>query len=139
MGRARGRGVGAPAGAEPLLRSRSGERRRGDAGAGCHLRTSGGAMREKRLPRRVLMTADTIGGVWGYSMLLAKGLASHGVRVTIAVMGERVSDEQRAEAAALGNVDLETRRYRLEWMRDPWRDVDRAGEWLLRLAAKTRA
>ena len=31
------------------------------------------------LPRRVLMTADTVGGVWTYAIELARGLAERGV------------------------------------------------------------
>jgi glycogen(starch) synthase len=85
------------------------------------------------LPRRVLMTADAIGGVWTYALELARGLAPYGVEVALATMGELPSATQRAEAARLENVDLFESRYRLEWMPDPWEDVDRAGDWLLGL------
>ena len=42
---------------------------------------------EPRVPpvRRVLMTADAVGGVWPYSLDLASALHSRGVEVTIAV------------------------------------------------------
>ncbi|HYC92775.1 MAG TPA: glycosyltransferase family 4 protein [Thermoanaerobaculia bacterium] len=83
------------------------------------------------------MTADTVGGVWGYSLELARALAPHGVEFTIATMGEPVSADQHAEAAALDNVRLAESHFRLEWMDEPWQDVDRAGDWLLALASDT--
>ena len=46
--------------------------------------------------------------------------------------GERLL--QVAEVAALRNARLVTSTFALEWMPDPWRDVDAAGEWLIDLA-----
>ena len=34
------------------------------------------------------------------------------------------------------NVRLFESAYRLEWMEDPWDDVERAGDWLLEIAAR---
>lgn len=82
---------------------------------------------------RVLMTADAVGGVWTYALDLARALAPLGVDVVLATMGPRPNGDQRAEVARLSNVTLIESDYRLEWMDDPWADVDRAGEWLLRL------
>jgi glycogen synthase len=84
-------------------------------------------------PRRILMTTDTVGGVWHYALALSRGLASEDVEVVLATMGPRPSDEQRSALAALPNVILRESEYRLEWMRDPWRDVARAAVWLLDL------
>ena len=36
---------------------------------------------------KVLMTADTVGGVWTYALELAGALAPHGVTVALATMG----------------------------------------------------
>ena len=44
-------------------------------------------MADDGCPRRILMTADTIGGVWSYALELAQGLARHGVEVALATMG----------------------------------------------------
>jgi glycogen(starch) synthase len=90
-----------------------------------------------RVPRRVLMTADAVGGVWTYALELAGALAPHGVRIDLAVMGPAPTERQLAEAAALPNVTLHRGDYRLEWMDDPWDDVGRAGTWLLDLARAT--
>jgi glycogen synthase len=83
---------------------------------------------------RILMTTDTVGGVLTYALDLCRALDRFGVEVVLAAMGPRIDDEQRAAARALPNVRLEYRRGVLEWMDDPWRDVDAAGRWLLALA-----
>jgi glycogen(starch) synthase len=80
----------------------------------------------------VLMTADAVGGVWRYALDLAVGLATHGMRATLAVMGPAPQVRQLDEARRAG-VDVLDRPYRLEWMEDPWADVERAGAWLLEL------
>ena len=84
------------------------------------------------------MTADTVGGVWTYALELAAALQPHGVEIALATMGTRLSPGQRAELACCGNVTLFESAYDLEWMNDPWEDVDRAGEWLLEIAARFR-
>ena len=83
--------------------------------------------------RRVLMTADTIGGVWTYAADLIRALEPHGIEVLLATMGHAVSPEQREDLAGLRNVELAESGYRLEWMDDSWADVAAAGEWLLGL------
>lgn len=86
---------------------------------------------------RVLMTADTVGGVWTYACELIEALAAHGVEVTLAAMGNGLSPAQARRAAALANLEVVEGRFALEWMPEPWRDVDAAGDWLLGLAART--
>jgi glycogen synthase len=88
-------------------------------------------------PRRVLMTADAVGGVWAYALQLAEGLAPHGVSVTLATMGPRPTADERAAARAIPGLQLVESDYRLEWADDPWNDVARAGAWLLELEART--
>ena len=95
-------------------------------------------MRAEPPVRRVLMTADAVGGVWTYAMDLATGLGARGVHVTVAVMGPPMRDAQRAEAARRG-IDVIEEPYRLEWMEDPWTDVDRAGPWLMTAAERIGA
>jgi glycogen(starch) synthase len=82
---------------------------------------------------RVLMTADTLGGVWSHALELAAGLGRRGVHVALATMGAPVSEMQRAALARLPTVTLHESSYRLEWMADPWPDVRAAGDWLLQL------
>jgi glycosyltransferase involved in cell wall biosynthesis len=84
---------------------------------------------------KVLMTADAVGGVWTYALELCRAVAAHGADVALATMGPCPTELQRTQATALANVTLHTSSYRLEWMDNPWDDVERAGEWLLELAA----
>jgi glycosyltransferase involved in cell wall biosynthesis len=83
------------------------------------------------------MTTDAVGGVWRYTIDLARGLRDRGVQTTIAVMGPAPSTAQRREADSIG-VHLVDRPFRLEWMEDPWPDVKRAGDWLLALERTVR-
>jgi glycogen synthase len=83
---------------------------------------------------RILMTADTVGGVWTYTLELGHMLVRHGIDVWVATMGSLPSSEQRAEAQAAGLRLIESE-YRLEWMPNPWSDVDAAGKWLLEVEA----
>lgn len=95
-------------------------------------------MRRSAAPRRVLMTADTVGGVWTYCVELAAALAARGVEVVLAAAGGEPDEAQRAAAAAIPGLVLHASDARLEWMEDPWADVDRTGERLLDLAADLR-
>jgi glycogen synthase len=84
--------------------------------------------------RSVLVTADTVGGVWTYAIELARALEAQRVHATIAAIG-RTSAEQREEARGL---DVRERPFKLEWMDDPWEDVRASGEWLLDLCRELR-
>ena len=86
----------------------------------------------------LLMTADTVGGVWAYALELARALAPHGVRVALATMGAPVRESQRAEAESVPGVTVHESAYRLEWMEQPWEDVARAGDWLLGLERQVK-
>jgi len=78
------------------------------------------------------MTADAVGGVWRYAVDLAAALSRRGVQTTLAVMGPAPDSAQELEARRAGVAVLH-RPYRLEWMDDPWDDVESAGAWLLQL------
>lgn len=85
------------------------------------------------LPRKVLMTADTVGGVWTYAIELAFGLAERGIEVALATMGGPLDVFQREKAQRIPRLKLFESTFKLEWQEDPWREVEKAGEWLLRL------
>ncbi|GEL74361.1 glycosyl transferase [Myxococcus virescens] len=86
-----------------------------------------------RAVRRVLMTTDTVGGVWTYALELCRAFADAGVQVELATLGEPVTVPQAGEAAAVPGLRLHESTYRLEWMDAPWKDVRASGEWLLAL------
>jgi glycosyltransferase involved in cell wall biosynthesis len=80
------------------------------------------------------MTADTIGGVWTYSIEICRALAEENVEVALCTMGREPTAAQIAEVAVLENVEFHPSEFRLEWMADPWEDVEFAGAWLLNIA-----
>ncbi len=79
------------------------------------------------------MTADTTGGVWTYAVALIGALARHNIEVALATMGAPLNAEQRTASQSLDNCRLYESAYRLEWMNEPWEDVEKAGDWLLRI------
>lgn len=93
-------------------------------------------MMHKLKPRKILMTADTVGGVWTYALELAKALQKFSVEIHLATMGAKLSPDQREEVNALSNVMVYESNYALEWMENPWQDVAEAGKWLLALERK---
>ncbi|WMJ73378.1 glycosyltransferase family 4 protein [Cytophagaceae bacterium ABcell3] len=82
---------------------------------------------------KILMTADTIGGVWTYATELAKVLAPYNIHVHLATMGAPLSPEQQYDVRYTKNITVHESSYKLEWMENPWEDVEKAGAWLLEL------
>ena len=82
---------------------------------------------------KVLLTTDTVGGVWDHTVTLARELDAAGHEVLVAVIGEP-RDERLAALPA--GVQVVWRAYRLEWMQDAADDVRAAGQWLRGIAEK---
>ncbi|TKB27883.1 MAG: glycosyltransferase family 4 protein, partial [Mesorhizobium sp.] len=55
-------------------------------------------------PRRILMTTDSVGGVWRYSLDLARELTARGDSVVLAGLGPRPSREQAQEAQSFATL-----------------------------------
>lgn len=87
-------------------------------------------------PLTVLMTTDAVGGVFSYSLELIRALQPHNVHFLLAILGPPPSKAQRDQLTALSNVRPFECHGRLEWMEDPWRDVDHHGDFLANLAAR---
>ena len=47
---------------------------------------------------RALVTTDAVGGVWTYSLDLARGLAAADIETTLVVLGPPPTPEQMADA-----------------------------------------
>ena len=88
--------------------------------------------------RRVLMTTDTVGGVWTFTLALAREFSLRGIEVVLAALGGEPSVHQLAEAKSVPSLCLLPSNFKLEWMRDPWDDVTESGKWLLSLERKHR-
>ncbi len=93
-------------------------------------------MRAGTPSRRILMTADPVGGVWRHALDLADGLTTRGCAVHLVTFGRALSPAQRRELDALAGVEATVSELRLEWMEDPWEDLDRAGDLLRSIAAR---
>jgi len=78
----------------------------------------------------VLMTSDTLGGVWTYTQELVRGLVSSGHRVTLVSVGEMPRPEQTAWVADLSGLDFRSHSCRLEWMQDAAADVDNSRRYI---------
>lgn len=82
---------------------------------------------------KVLMTTDTLGGVWTYCMTLCAALQPHGVSIALATMGRKLSAQQHQQLQELPHVQVFESEFRLCWMENAGEDVTRAGDWLLAL------
>ncbi len=87
---------------------------------------------------RVLLTADTVGGVWTYARELTTGLLRRGVHVTLVSFGHVPGPRQMAWTEGLRNLDYRPTAFRLEWMQDSAEDIAASSEYLLSLIRETR-
>jgi glycosyltransferase involved in cell wall biosynthesis len=78
---------------------------------------------------RILLTTDTLGGVFTYTADLAAALQDAGEEVAVATLGPRPTAEQRARLPATVFEGV----YALEWMEDAWDDVADSARWLAEL------
>lgn len=88
---------------------------------------------------RLLLTADAVGGVWQYSMELARGLVPHGYEITLALLGPAPGAGQRAEAGALDGLRLVELAGPLDWLARDAASVRQAEAALAALAAEVGA
>jgi glycogen synthase len=76
----------------------------------------------------VLMTVDTVGGVWSYALGLCASLPQ--LRFVLASLGPPPRQAQRDALAGLGNVTLAESDFRLEWMVGGQADIAASRRWL---------
>jgi glycosyltransferase involved in cell wall biosynthesis len=87
--------------------------------------------------RRLLLTSDAVGGVWTYSLDLARALAAaEDMVVLLAVMGPAPSADQLTQAAAVPGLQLIDTGLPLDWTASCERDVREAGTVLAHLAGE---
>lgn len=86
--------------------------------------------------RRVLLVTDAVGGVWVYSLELARALKPLGIEAVLAVTGPAPTPDRREAAADLQLIDTGLP---LEWLDTDADEITRAGEELARIAAAERA
>lgn len=79
---------------------------------------------------RVLMTSDTVGGVWTYTQELVTGLVQAGHHVTLVSFGKLPMPHQTAWMRTLPGLDYRPTEYRLEWMEVAARDIEESRRYL---------
>jgi glycosyltransferase involved in cell wall biosynthesis len=82
--------------------------------------------------RRLLLATDAVGGVWQYSLDLARALPAFGYEAVLAVLGPVPSPAQRAEAGGLRLIETGLP---LDWLAENRLEMRRAGQ---ALAARAR-
>jgi len=82
----------------------------------------------------VLITSDTVGGVWTYTQELVAGLTRAGHRVTLVSFGKLPIPHQTAWMQTVPGLDYRPTEYRLEWMEVVERDIEESREYLQMLA-----
>jgi len=90
-------------------------------------------------PLKVLMTADTVGGVWTYTIDLCKALSGYNVHFYLVTLGARMQEWQKKEVDELGNVTVYETDFQLEWMENPWEDISNSEAYLLSLQKAVQA
>ena len=78
----------------------------------------------------VLVTTDTISGVWSYTRELVSGLISRGLRVTLVSFGEVPLPEQTSWMDSLHGLDYRPTAFRLEWMHEGEQDYAESAAYL---------
>jgi glycosyltransferase involved in cell wall biosynthesis len=88
---------------------------------------------------RILVTTDTVGGVWTYALDLARGLLAHDIEVVLAVLGPSPSAEQQKTAAAISGLTLVDTGLPLDWLAPSAGAVRAAGKAIAALATSCGA
>ena len=86
----------------------------------------------------VLITSDTVGGVWIYTQELVTGLIHAGHGVTLVSFGKLPLPHQTAWMQTLSGLDYRPTEYRLEWMEVSKRDIEESKRYLELLIAEVK-
>jgi glycogen synthase len=86
----------------------------------------------------VLITSDTVGGVWTYTQELVTGLIHAGHRATLVSFGKLPLPHQTAWMKTLSGLDYRPTEYRLEWMEVADRDIEESKRYLELLIAEVK-
>src|SRR5690349_11347258 len=79
---------------------------------------------------RILITSDTVGGVWTYTQELVNGLVSNGHQVTLVSFGKVPLPHQTEWMQGLAGLDYRPTEYALEWMQTAARDIEESKRYL---------
>ncbi|WFU50558.1 glycosyltransferase family 4 protein [Sinorhizobium terangae] len=102
--------------------------------AGSALGTLGHDGTGGRLPRRIIMSVDAVGGVWRYAMDLSDAIRAAGVETLFIGFGPEPSTHQRREATRIGT--LEWFAAPLDWMAGEESELDVVADLLTELSLR---
>src|SRR4051812_30299676 len=85
---------------------------------------------------KLLLVTDTVGGVWVYSLELARALRPLGIETVLAVVGPAPNARQRSEAAQFKLIETQLP---LEWGPTSPDELHRAGDVIAELAGSEGA
>ena len=86
----------------------------------------------------VLMTADTIGGVWTYTRELVTQLSRRDIRITLVSFGEIPSAQQSDWLNDLPGVSYYPTAFRLEWMQEAQSELEQSAAFLRTVITETK-
>jgi glycogen(starch) synthase len=86
----------------------------------------------------VLVTTDTLSGVWTYTQELVTGLVHRGVRVTLVSLGDIPLPQQTSWMDELEGLDYRPTGFRLDWMQEAEQDLRDSSAYLVSLVRELR-
>jgi glycogen(starch) synthase len=86
----------------------------------------------------VLVTTDTLSGVWTYTRELVTGLVSRGVRVTLVSFGEIPLPHQTCWMDNLHGLEYHPTAFRLDWMQEGEQDLEDSSAYLTALVRELK-
>jgi glycogen synthase len=86
----------------------------------------------------VLMTADTIGGVWTYTRELVTQLSRRGIKISLVSFGQIPTAAQSEWIEDLPGVSFHPTAFRLEWMQDARPDLEQSAELLQEIISEAK-
>ena len=90
-------------------------------------------------PMHVLVTADTLSGVWTYTRELVSGLVSRGVRVTLVSFGGIPLPQHVSWMDTLHGLEYHPTAFRLDWMQEGEQDLKDSFAYLEGLGPRAAA
>ena len=85
----------------------------------------------------ILVTADTVGGVWTYARELVTGLVRRGIKVTLVSFGDIPVPQQTEWMQGLRGLDYRPTAFKLEWMQDSEADLEASAAYLEEVVRET--
>ncbi len=87
---------------------------------------------------QVLVTADTLSGIWTYTRELVTGLVSRGIRVTLVSFGEIPLPKQTQWMENLHGLEYRPTAFGLDWMQEGERDFHESRAYLTALVKEIK-